>query len=115
MRRLDAQSSPCLELPQEGGTKLQIQASILDGRKRKIGSEDIGVLCILPAHVPSTSFSSFFLGIFLPRPIKKENVLHVGYDIRLKAFATGHLSPLVQDPMYIFNINIFSGRFCRAC
>lgn len=68
---LDAQSSPCLELPQEEGTKLQIQASILDGYKGKMESEDKACSAYLELMFPPFffPFPSQVLNILL-KPIK---------------------------------------------
>lgn len=70
---LDAQSSACLGLIQEEGTKLQIQASILDGYRTKTG----GVLCILTANVSSVLFLFPFqvLNILLKLRKKVNNML----------------------------------------
>lgn len=61
--------------------------------KVKIGSEDKACSAYFTAHVPSIffPFRSSVLNVLL-KAIK--NSLHVSYKVRLKTFATGHLSLL---------------------
>lgn len=104
---LDARSSTCLELPQEEGTKLQIQASILDGYKGKMGSEDKACSAYLELMFPP-----FFLPFSVSsveRLIKADKNSY--YALVTKSdLCNRSLEPLVRGPKYIFNRNIFTGR-----
>ncbi len=97
------------ELTREEGTNLQIKASILDGNKAK--KREVKIKRVPRAH--SSCFLHFFplvsrvLNVLL-KPIK--NLTTCKLQNQPLGLCNRSFELLVQDPKYIFNRNIFTGR-----